>query len=42
MFVQPLEPIADSLALSALVAALPLLTVMALLGAVRMKAHWAA
>ncbi|WP_328377260.1 L-lactate permease [Streptomyces sp. NBC_00440] len=41
MFVQPLEPIADSLALSALVAALPLLTVMALLGAVRMKAHWA-
>ncbi|WP_328317787.1 L-lactate permease [Streptomyces sp. NBC_00388] len=41
MFVQPLEPVADSLALSALVAALPLLTVMVLLGAVRMKAHWA-
>lgn len=41
MFVQPLEPVADSLALSALAAALPLLTVMVLLGAVRTKAHWA-
>ncbi|MFJ5294729.1 MULTISPECIES: L-lactate permease [unclassified Streptomyces] len=41
MFVQPLEPVADSLALSALTAALPLLTVLVLLGAVRMKAHWA-
>ncbi|MEU9011489.1 L-lactate permease [Streptomyces sp. NPDC048479] len=39
MFVQELEPVADSLALSALVAALPLVTVMVLLGAVRMKAH---
>ncbi|KEF02350.1 MULTISPECIES: L-lactate permease [Streptomyces] len=39
MFVQPLEPVADSLALSALVAALPLVTVLVLLGAVRMRAH---
>jgi lactate permease len=41
MFVQPLEPVADSLALSALVAALPLVTVLVLLGAVRMRAHFA-
>ncbi|MFG2141687.1 L-lactate permease [Streptomyces sp. NPDC048650] len=41
MYVQQLEPIADSLALSALVAALPLLTVLVLLGAVRMRAHLA-
>ncbi|MGW2262372.1 L-lactate permease [Streptomyces sp. NPDC001780] len=41
MFVQQLEPVADSLALSALVAALPLATVLVLLGAVRMKAHLA-
>ncbi|HET6861142.1 MAG TPA: L-lactate permease [Streptomyces sp.] len=41
MFVQQLEPVADSLALSALVAALPLVTVLVLLGAVRMKAHLA-
>ncbi|POX39735.1 lactate transporter [Streptomyces sp. Ru73] len=41
MFVQQLQPIADSLALSALVAALPLLTVLVLLGAVRMRAHHA-
>ncbi|MFH8403788.1 L-lactate permease [Streptomyces sp. NPDC018019] len=39
MFVQQLEPVADSLALSALVAALPLVTVLVLLGAVRMRAH---
>ncbi|MFI9584168.1 L-lactate permease [Streptomyces sp. NPDC052236] len=39
MFVQQLEPVADSLALSALVAALPLVTVLVLLGVVRMKAH---
>lgn len=39
MFVQQLEPVAGSLALSALVAALPLVTVLVLLGAVRMKAH---
>ncbi|MFJ6750949.1 L-lactate permease [Streptomyces sp. NPDC091266] len=41
MFVQQLEPVADSLALSALVAALPLVTVLVLLGAVRMRAHFA-
>ncbi|MFH8349408.1 L-lactate permease [Streptomyces sp. NPDC018045] len=39
MFVQQREPVADSLALSALVAALPLVTVLVLLGAVRMRAH---
>ncbi|MEU1804225.1 L-lactate permease [Streptomyces sp. NPDC019937] len=41
MFVQQLEPVADSLTLSALVATLPLLTVLALLGGVRMRAHYA-
>lgn len=41
MFVQQLEPVADSLSLSALVATLPLLTVLALLGGVRMRAHYA-
>ncbi|MFE3830843.1 L-lactate permease [Streptomyces sp. NPDC059092] len=41
MFVQQLEPVADSLALSALVAALPLATVLFLLGGVRMRAHFA-
>ncbi|MEV2256675.1 L-lactate permease [Streptomyces sp. NPDC050147] len=41
MYVQQLEPVADSLGLSALVATLPLLTVLVLLGAVRMKAHLA-
>jgi lactate permease len=39
VFEQQLEPVADSLGLSALVAALPLVTVLVLLGAVRMKAH---
>ncbi|MEU7224659.1 L-lactate permease [Streptomyces chrestomyceticus] len=38
-FVQQLEPVAGSLALSALVAAFPLVTVLVLLGAVRMRAH---
>ncbi|UNO44114.1 L-lactate permease [Streptomyces sp. MST-110588] len=41
MFTQQLEPVAGSLALSALVAAVPLATVLALLGAVRMRAHHA-
>ncbi|WP_345662924.1 L-lactate permease [Streptomyces venetus] len=41
MYVQELEPVAGSLGLSALVAALPLVTVLVLLGAVRMKAHLA-
>ncbi|MCO8305867.1 L-lactate permease [Streptomyces sp. RKCA744] len=41
MFVQQLEPVADSLSLSALVAALPLVTVLVLLGGVRVRAHYA-
>ncbi|WP_318216269.1 L-lactate permease [Streptomyces sp. SCL15-6] len=41
MYVQELEPLADSLGLSALVAALPLVIVLVLLGGVRMKAHLA-
>jgi lactate permease len=41
VYVQELEPVADSLGLSALVAALPLLIVLVLLGGVRMKAHLA-
>jgi lactate permease len=41
VFVQQLEPIADSLGLSALVACLPLVVVLILLGGVRMKAHYA-
>jgi lactate permease len=41
VYVQELEPVADSLTLSALVAALPLAVVLVLLGAVRMKAHLA-
>ncbi|MFF2387120.1 L-lactate permease [Streptomyces sp. NPDC058108] len=42
MYVQEVEPVAGSLGLSALVAALPLLVVLVLLGGVRMKAHLAA
>ncbi|MEU9334859.1 L-lactate permease [Streptomyces sp. NPDC048290] len=41
MYIQDLEPVAGSLGLSALIAALPLLLVLVLLGAVRMKAHLA-
>ena len=41
MFQQPPEPIAGSLTLSALVAALPLITIFVLLGWARLKAHWA-
>ncbi|MFI0539225.1 L-lactate permease [Streptomyces sp. WSLK1-3] len=41
MYVQELEPVAHSLGLSALVAALPLVIVLVLLGGVRMKAHLA-
>jgi lactate permease len=41
VYVQELEPLADSLGLSALVAALPLVIVLVLLGGVRMKAHLA-
>ncbi|MER5477171.1 lactate permease LctP family transporter [Streptomyces sp. NPDC002734] len=41
MYVQELEPVGGSLGLSALVAALPLVLVLVLLGGVRMKAHLA-
>lgn len=41
MYVQELEPVAGSLGLSALVATLPLVIVLILLGGVRMKAHLA-
>ncbi|GLP66513.1 L-lactate permease [Streptomyces sp. TUS-ST3] len=41
MYVQELEPVAGSLGLSALVAALPLVIVFVLLGGVRVKAHLA-
>ncbi|MFJ4621313.1 L-lactate permease [Streptomyces sp. NPDC088812] len=41
MYVQELQPVAGSLGLSALVAALPLVLVLILLGGVRMKAHLA-
>ncbi|MGW0819616.1 L-lactate permease [Streptomyces viridiviolaceus] len=41
MYVQELEPVAGSLGVSALVAALPLVIVLVLLGGVRMKAHLA-
>ncbi|MFB7501057.1 L-lactate permease [Streptomyces sp. NPDC056161] len=41
MYVQHLDPVAASLGLSALVAALPLVIVLVLLGGVRMKAHQA-
>lgn len=40
-FQPDLHPVADSLALSALVAALPLVTVFVTLGLLRWKAHWA-
>lgn len=41
MFQPDLSPLGDSLALSSLVAALPLVTLFVLLGGLRMKAHWA-
>ncbi|SFO14186.1 lactate permease [Streptomyces sp. cf124] len=41
MYVQQLEPVAGSLGLSALVATVPLVTVLVLLGVVRLKAHLA-
>jgi lactate permease len=41
MYQPDLSPLMDSLALSALVAALPLLTLFLLLGGLRLKAHWA-
>ncbi|MFG3259732.1 L-lactate permease [Streptomyces sp. NPDC048172] len=41
MYRPDLSPVGDSLALSSLVAALPLLTLFVLLGGLRLKAHWA-
>ncbi|MCF6525508.1 L-lactate permease [Streptomyces sp. JJ36] len=41
MYQPDTTPVAESLALSALVAALPLLTLFVLLGFLRLKAHWA-
>ncbi|MGW6796106.1 L-lactate permease [Streptomyces chartreusis] len=41
MYIQELEPVAGSLGLTALVATLPLVIVLVLLGGVRMKAHLA-
>ncbi|MEU2080745.1 L-lactate permease [Streptomyces albus] len=41
MYRPDLSPVADSLALSALVGAAPLLTLFVLLGGLRLKAHWA-
>lgn len=41
MYRPDLSPVADSLALSSVVAALPLLTLFVLLGGLRLKAHWA-
>ena len=40
-FQPDISPVADSLAISALVALLPLITVFLTLGALRWKAHWA-
>ena len=42
MYEQIFDPVGGSLALSSLVALLPLLTIFILLGVLRMKAHWAA
>lgn len=41
MFTQQLEPVADSLTVSALVGLIPLITIFILLGVLRTKAHWA-
>jgi lactate permease len=41
VYEQIFDPVGGSLALSSLVALLPLLTIFVLLGVVRMKAHWA-
>jgi lactate permease len=41
-FTQRYSPVADNLVLSALVAALPIIVLLGLLGILRVKAHWAA
>ena len=42
MYQQVTDPVSDSLGLSAIFAALPILTLFVLLGGVKMRAHWAA
>jgi lactate permease len=42
MYEQVLDPVSDSLFLSAIFAALPLITLFILLGGLKLKAHWAA
>jgi lactate permease len=42
MYQQVLDPVGDSLALTAIFAALPLITLFVLLGGVKLAAHWAA
>ena len=41
MYKQVLDPVGDSLFLSALVAMIPLATLFVLLGGLKMKSHWA-
>src|SRR3954463_16538402 len=41
MYHQVLDPVGDSLGLSAIFAALPIVTLFVLLGGLKMKAHWA-
>ena len=42
MYTQVFDPVSDSLGLSSIFAALPLLILFVLIGVVRMAAHWAA
>ena len=42
MYTQDFNPVSDSLALTSIFAALPLITLFVLLGGVKMKAQWAA
>ena len=42
MYTQDFNPVSDSLGLTAIFAALPLITLFVLLGGLKMKAHWAA
>ena len=42
MYTQDFDPVSDSLGLTAIFAALPVVTLFVLLGGLRMKAQWAA
>jgi len=42
MYKQVFDPVGDSLGLSAIFAAIPIITLFVLLGGIKMKAHWAA